>query len=126
MILDHIGFAVADFARSRAFYVGALAPLGIGVIEEGEGWAMLGRDGPELWFGALGEAPPGPFHIGFAAQSREQVRGFHAAALAAGGRDNGGPGLRPQYGSTYYAAFVIDPNGHNIEAVCHSPGEQPG
>lgn len=122
MVLDHLGFAVADFARSRAFHVGALAPLGIVVVEEGEGWALLGRDGaPALWFGALGEAPPGPFHLAFSARSREQVRGVHSAALAAGGRDNGAPGLRPRYYPAYYAAFAVAPDGHTIEAVCHGP-----
>ncbi len=121
MIFDHVGFGVADFARSRAFYTAALAPLGIGVLEEGEGWAMLGRDGkPQFWFGTQG-TPPGRIHLAFAADDRAQVRAFHAAALAAGGRDNGGPGLRPQYASDYSAAFVISPDDHNIEAVCHAP-----
>jgi len=118
-MFDHIGFNVSDFARSKAFYLAALEPLGIGVVKEGEGWAMLGRDGKGgFWFGSFGAAPHG-MHVAFSAASRTQVDAFHEAALAAGGRDNGGPGLRPQYHSGYYAAFVIDPDGHNIEAVCH-------
>ena len=122
MILDHIGFAVSDFARARAFYLVALAPLGIVAVDEGENWAMIGRDGePRFWFGAIG-TPPGSIHLAFSAADRAQVQAFHAAALAAGARDNGGPGLRPQYHPDYYGAFVIDPEGHNIEAVCHLPG----
>lgn len=124
-MLDHLGFAVADVARSRAFYAAALAPLGMGVHSEGPGWAMFGRAGaPQLWIGAPEVAGPVPGHIHFAllAPDRAAVDAFHAAAVAAGGRDNGGPGLRPQYHPSYYAAFVIDPDGHNIEAVCHAPG----
>ena len=121
MILDHIGFHVSDLAAARQFFVAALAPLGIGITKEGEGWAMIGRDGRgQFWFGAF-EPSPGPIHLAFAADSREQVRQFHAAALAAGGRDNGAPGLRPQYHPDYYAAFVIGPDGHNVEAVCRIP-----
>lgn len=121
MILDHVGFGVSDFAASRAFLVAALAPLGIGVVAEGDGWAMIGRDGKgQFWFGQHG-TPPGPIHLAFAAADRAQVRAFHAAALAAGGRDNGGPGIRAQYHPNYYGAFVIGPDGHNFEAVCHSP-----
>lgn len=119
MILDHIGYNVHDFARSRAFYEKALAPLAITVLVEGEGWAMMGREGkPQFWFGAMGTPQTG-VHLAFAAAARDQVRSFHAAALAAGGTDNGGPGLRPQYHANYYGAFVIDPDGNNIEAVCH-------
>jgi catechol 2,3-dioxygenase-like lactoylglutathione lyase family enzyme len=119
MIVDHIGYNVRDFAASKVFYVQALAPLGITLRIEGEGWAMMGRDGkPEFWFGAMGPAQTG-VHLAFAAADREQVRRFHAAALAAGGKDNGGPGLRPQYHANYYGAFVFDPDGNNIEAVCH-------
>ena len=121
MILDHIGFNVGDLATSKAFYTRALAPLGITVVMEGEGWAMLGRDGrPQFWFGTYGPKP-GPIHLAFAAADRAQVRAFHDAALAAGGKDNGAPGLRPQYHPAYYGAFVLDPDGHNVEAVCHRP-----
>ncbi|MEW5755278.1 MAG: VOC family protein [Pseudomonadota bacterium] len=120
MILDHIGFNVSDFPKSKTFFVKALQPLGITVVMEGDGWAMLGRDGkPQFWFGAFGQSP-GPIHIAFAADNRAQVRQFHAAALAAGGTDNGGPGLRTEYHPNYYGAFVIGPDGHNIEAVCHT------
>jgi catechol 2,3-dioxygenase-like lactoylglutathione lyase family enzyme len=124
MIIDHIGFAVTDFTRSRAFYVTALAPLGIVVMKEGEDWAMLGRDGKsEFWFGvSKHKAPvkPGPVHIAFLAANRRQVREFHAAAMALGVKDNGAPGIRAHYHANYFGAFVIDPNGHNIEAVCHA------
>lgn len=120
MILDHVGFHVSEFPRSKSFYLAALAPLGIGVVGEGEGWAMMGRDGKgQFWFGAFGPAP-GPIHLAFAAATREQVRAFHAAALAAGGQDNGAPGVRAAYHPNYYGAFVIGPDGHNIEAVCHT------
>jgi catechol 2,3-dioxygenase-like lactoylglutathione lyase family enzyme len=124
-MLDHIGFSVADFPRSRAFYAAALAPLGMGVHSEAEAWVMFGGAGaPQLWIGRadIAGAPPGHIHFAFVAPDRAAVDAFHAAAIAAGGRDNGGPGLRPQYHANYYAAFVIDPDGHNIEAVCHAPG----
>jgi catechol 2,3-dioxygenase-like lactoylglutathione lyase family enzyme len=121
MIFDHIGFNVSDFAAMRSFLTASLEPLGIGITMEAEGWAMVGRDGKgQFWFGQFG-APPGPIHIAFAAQDREQVRRFHAAALAAGAKDNGAPGLRLNYHPNYYGAFVIGPDGHNFEAVCHSP-----
>ena len=121
MPFDHIGVSVTDFEKSKAFYAQALAPLGIGVVMEGPGWAMVGRPGkPEFWFGAHGN-PPGPIHIAFAAANRAEVRAFHEAAIAAGGRDNGGPGIRAQYHPNYYGAFVLDPDGHNVEAVCHLP-----
>ena len=121
MILDHIGFAVADFAKSRAFYAQALAPLGIEVIMEGDDWAMMGRPGmPQFWFGEHGQVP-GPIHLAFSALDRGQVDAFHQAALAAGGADNGAPGIREEYHPDYYGAFVIDPDGHNIEAVSHGP-----
>jgi len=121
MILDHIGLAVRDFGKSATFFRRALAPLGIQTVLEGEGWAMLGKEGrPQFWIGVHG-IPPGPLHIAFAAENREQVRAFHRAALAAGGRDNGAPGIRTKYHPDYYGAFVFDPDGHNIEAVCHRP-----
>jgi len=121
MPFDHLGFNVKDFARSRAFYSAALAPLGIGVQMEGDGYAGLGEKGkPELWIATDGAAPS-RVHVAFRAKDRAQVRAFHDAAIAAGGKDNGAPGLRPQYHPNYYAAFVIDPDGHNIEAVCHLP-----
>ena len=118
-MLDHIGLAVTDFAGSRAFYTTVLAPLGITVLKEGDGWAMMGRERPQFWFGSYG-TPPGRIHLAFTAPKHAQVRAFHAAALKAGAKDNGAPGLRVEYDPDYYAAFVIDPNGHNIEAVCHT------
>ena len=125
-MLDHIGFAVSDFVSARAFYVAALAPLGIEVQMEvtaeqtGAGaHAGFGTDGkPFLWIGD-GEALRGPLHVALTAATREQVDAFYRAALAAGGTDNGAPGLRPHYHPNYYGAFVLDADGNNIEAVCH-------
>jgi len=125
-MLDHIGFGVSDYARSKAFYEKALAPLGIGIVmevrpEEGGHAALgLGKNGKPFFWIALGAAT-GNIHVAFAAQSRAEVDAFHRAALAAGGRDNGAPGLRRHYHPNYYAAFVRDPDGHNVEAVCHRP-----
>jgi catechol 2,3-dioxygenase-like lactoylglutathione lyase family enzyme len=127
-MLDHVGLPVSDFDRSKAFYELALAPLGVSVVlavtpeqSGGEAHAGFGRDGrPWFWIGT-GETLRGRLHVAFAAPSRAAVDGFHAAALAAGGRDNGAPGLRPHYHANYYGAFVLDPDGHNIEAVCHAP-----
>ena len=122
MVFDHLGFHVSDFAASRAFLLAALKPLGIAIVMEEAQWAMIGRPGEgNLWFGAVGAPTTSPLHVAFAATSREQVRQFHAAALAAGGQDNGAPGLRPNYHPNYYGAFVIGPDGHNFEAVCHAP-----
>jgi catechol 2,3-dioxygenase-like lactoylglutathione lyase family enzyme len=121
MILDHVGFGVSDAKKSKDFYTKALAPLGIAVVMEAEGWIGMGRDGrPQFWFGGDGQNA-GPVHLAFTARNREEVRAFHASALKAGGKDNGAPGLRPQYHPDYYGAFVLDPDGHNIEAVCHAP-----
>jgi catechol 2,3-dioxygenase-like lactoylglutathione lyase family enzyme len=118
-MLDHVGYSVKDFRRSRDFYAVALAPLGIGIVMEGEDWAMMGRDGrPQFWFGEAGKAV-NYLHLAFQARSRAEVDAFHAAALAAGGTDNGAPGLRPHYSPDYYGAFVLDPDGLNIEAVTH-------
>jgi catechol 2,3-dioxygenase-like lactoylglutathione lyase family enzyme len=121
MIIDHIGLAVSDYERSKQFFCAALAPLGIELVMEVEGWAGLGRAGkPEFWFGThIGSHQR--MHIAFAAQNREQVRAFYTAALAAGGKDNGPPGIREMYHPNYYGAFVIGPDGHNVEAVSHAP-----
>ncbi len=119
-MFDHIGFNVADFAKSKAFYLAALKPLGLGLLAEGEGWAMIGGPSGRLWIGAFGP-PASPIHIAFSAETRDEVRAFHDAAIAVGGRDNGGPGIRANYAPTYYAAFVYDPDGHNVEAVCMKP-----
>ena len=123
-MLDHIGLDVTDIARSRAFYEEALAPLGYAVVheiaEDGTTVVMFGVDG-EIDFVIADKDRPGEAnHIAFRAATRAQVDAFHAAALAAGGRDHGAPGPRPHYGATYYAAFVFDPDGFNVEAVCHA------
>lgn len=120
-MLDHLGIKVADVAASKKFYTEALQPLGyILMMEHDISGAGFGRDGkPDFWI-SLGE-PSGPIHVAFASPNRNTVDLFYAAALSAGGIDNGPPGLRPEYHPGYYGAFVIDPNGHNIEAVCHQP-----
>src|SRR5438477_10988887 len=114
MIIDHLSLGVADYERSKRFYAAALVPLGITLLVEVEGWAGFGRQGkPEFWFGPSAK-PRGTIHIAFAAADREQVRAFYKAALAAGGKDNGAPGIRTIYHPNYYGAFVIDPDGHNV------------
>jgi catechol 2,3-dioxygenase-like lactoylglutathione lyase family enzyme len=118
MTLDHVGLRVDDVVRSRAFYVAALAPLGISALMDGGSYVGFGKDGkPQFWLGPGTRS--GPVHVAFVAANRAEVRAFHQAALAAGGRDNGAPGLRPQYHPNYYGAFVLDPDGNNAEAVCH-------
>ena len=126
-MIDHIGFPVSDLAKARAFYDGALAPLGITVQMEvteemtgGHGAHLgYGRDGnPFFWVGSGKPAASG-LHVAFAAADQTSVDAFYHAALAAGGRGNGAPGLRPQYHPSYYGAFVLDPDGNNIEAVHH-------
>jgi catechol 2,3-dioxygenase-like lactoylglutathione lyase family enzyme len=123
-MIDHIGLTVADYGRSRAFYAEALAPLGYAVIMEVTEvgpWLGLGVGGkPDFWLGQ-GAATAPRLHVAFRAQDRATVRAFYAAAIKAGARDNGPPGLRPEYHPNYYGAFVLDPDGHNIEAVCHDP-----
>jgi catechol 2,3-dioxygenase-like lactoylglutathione lyase family enzyme len=117
-MIDHISLRVRDFNKSKAFYAAALAPLGYTVIMEFPGVAGMGEGGkPDFWLGP-GEAGPST-HIAFAAASREVVDAFYKAAIEAGGKDNGAPGLRPMYHPSYYGAFVLDPDGNNIEAVCH-------
>ncbi len=128
-MIDHIGFPVSDYDRSKAFYVTALAPLGYALMlefgpdqtETGHPAAGFGRDGkPDFWIGGEGGLN-GRLHVAFAAADRATVDEFYKAALAAGGTDHGAPGLRPHYHPNYYGAFVLDPDGHNIEAVCHAP-----
>ena len=127
-MLDHIGFPVSDYARAKAFYETVLAPLGYGLVmevtaeETGDGAACgYGPEGrPQFWIGEGGPLD-GRLHVAFAAQDRAAVRAFYETALAAGGRDNGPPGVREIYHPTYYGAFVLDPDGHNVEAVCHAP-----
>ena len=123
-MLDHIGLDVTDIALSKAFYREALKPLGYRVVQEirdgGTTVVMFGV-GDEPDFVIADKDRPGEAnHVAFRAETRAQVDAFHAAALQAGGHDNGAPGLRPDYGPTYYAAFVLDPDGFNIEAVCHA------
>ena len=120
-MFDHVGFGVSDYAASKAFFTQALAPLGIGIVVEGQYGAGIGRAGkPSLWVApAAGKPVVAGMHLAFTAADRKQVDEFYRAALAAGGRDNGAPGLRPHYHANYYAAFVIGPDGHNVEAVCH-------
>lgn len=125
-MLDHVGLTVSDFTKSRAFYDAALAPLGIAVImevtpEQTGGGAHAGygsEDNPYFWIGK-GGAGAGHVHVAFTAKDRATVDAFYAAALAAGGRDNGPPGIREHYHPNYYGAFVLDLDGHNVEAVCH-------
>ena len=120
-MLDHVGLPVAELGRSKWFYEEALSPLGYVLIMDHADLAVgFGRAGkPDFWISRGG--PGSAVHVAFACPDRATVDAFHAAAVAAGGRDNGRPGLRPQYHPTYYGAFVLDPDGHNIEAVCHGP-----
>jgi catechol 2,3-dioxygenase-like lactoylglutathione lyase family enzyme len=118
-VLDHVGIGVSDYPRSKAFYAAALAPLGYEVLMElGDFACGMGREG-KPWFWVTARETSGPLHIAFAARDRATVDAFHEAAVAAGATDNGAPGLREIYHPTYYGAFVLDPDGNNIEAVCH-------
>jgi catechol 2,3-dioxygenase-like lactoylglutathione lyase family enzyme len=127
-MLDHIGLSVADFERAKAFYQAALKPLGLGAIMEvtaeetgGAAHAGFGENNKAFFWIGTGAKPRGGTHVAFTAKTRAEVEAFYRAALAAGGRDNGAPGLRPEYHPNYYGAFVFDPDGNNIEAVCHCP-----
>ena len=120
-MFDHVVFGVSDYAASKAFYLAALEPLGMAVVSEGELGIEMSADGETSLCLFPTDEKPAHLHLAFVARSRQQVDAFHRAALAAGGKDNGGPGLRPQYTGNYYAAFVIGPDGHNIEAVYHEP-----
>ena len=127
-MIDHLGFSVSDYERAKAFYAKALAPLDYSLIMEvtaeqtghaaAAGFGANGK--PDLGFGAEG-AMNKPVHIAILAKDRATVDAFYKAAIAAGGRNNGAPGIRPHYHANYYGAFVLDPDGHNIEAVCHAP-----
>ena len=126
-MLDHVSLRVGDFARSRAFYERALAPLGITALmgvdaaqSGGTSHLGFGDTRPFFWIGSGDGAARTNTHVAFSAPTRAIVDAFHAAALAAGGIDNGAPGLRPHYHAQYYGAFVLDPDGYNIEAVCHA------
>lgn len=122
-MFDHVKFGVSDFAASRTFFVRVLAPLGITDVREWppNGVELSQPNGTVSLCLYETQEKPAPLHLAFVAQTRQQVQDFYRAALAAGGKDNGPPGLRPHYSASYYAAFVIGPDGHNIEAVCHAP-----
>lgn len=126
-MIDHIGIAVANFDRAKAFYDKAMAPLGASLLmmvpTEYTGGVKVGgygRERPVYWLRETGGSGE-PKHVAFTARLRAEVDAFYAAAIAAGGKDNGAPGLRPHYHPDYYGAFVLDPDGNNIEAVCHAP-----
>ena len=127
-MIDHIGLAVSNMEHAKAFYSNALKPLGIGVVMEvsaeetgGDAHAGFGKENKAFFWIGGGAKPKGGTHVAFAARTRAEVDAFYRAALAAGGRDNGPPGLRPHYDPDYYGAFVLDPDGNNIEAACHQP-----
>jgi catechol 2,3-dioxygenase-like lactoylglutathione lyase family enzyme len=126
-MIDHIGIGVSDFERSKAFYGKVFAPLGyrlvmeVTAVETGDHAAAgFGTAKPDFWIGGT-DGAISRAHVAFAAKDRPAVDAFYQAAIAAGARDNGPPGLRPHYHPDYYGAFVLDPDGHNIEAVCHAP-----
>lgn len=125
-MIDHIGVAVADMDRAKAFYISALRPIGVGVLMEvsaeetgAEAHAGFGANGKAFFWIGTGLRSKGGTHVAFAVGTRAEVDAFYRAAIAAGGRDNGAPGLRPYYHEHYYGAFVFDPDGNNLEAVCH-------
>ena len=120
-MFDHVVFGVSDYAASKAFFLKALEPLGVAVVLEGPLGIELSADGKSSLCIRRTEEKPAHLHLAFTAENRRQVEAFHRAALAAGGKDNGAPGLRPHYHANYFAAFVIGPDGHNIEVVCHEP-----
>ena len=122
-MFDHVKFGVSDYAASKAFFLNALEPLGVAVVSEGPptyGVELCSTGKASLCLYQT-EEKPAHLHLAFTAESRQQVEAFYRAALEAGGKDNGAPGLRPHYHANYYAAFVIGPDGHNIEVVCHEP-----
>lgn len=128
-MIDHTGVVVSDIAKSKAFYTQALAPIGYTLLMELPAAVIGGVDvvgfgkppKPDFWI-TTGRPNNPPLHVAFRVGSRTLVDAFYRAAITAGGRDNGAPGLRPHYHPNYYGAFVLDPDGHNIEAVCHAPG----
>ena len=122
--IDHIGVGVSDYQTAKKFYTDILKPLRIGMLMEFGDSAGFGADGkPFLWISA-GEKTQPHIHVAIRAENRDQVDQFYRAAMAAGARDNGAPGLRPHYHQNYYGAFILDPDGHNIEAVCHASAEE--
>jgi len=121
--LDHIGLDVSDYARSKTFYEQALAPLGMRLLMEPvPDVGGFGDEFPFFWIAKRDRGPDSGVHVAFTAPDRKTVDAFHAAALEAGATDNGEPGVREIYHPTYYGAFVLDPDGNNVEAVCHAPG----
>jgi catechol 2,3-dioxygenase-like lactoylglutathione lyase family enzyme len=124
-MFDHVVFGVSDYAASKEFFLKALEPLGVAIVSEGPptyGVELCRPDSKSSLCIRQTEEKPAHLHLAFTAENRQQVQAFYRAALQAGGKDNGAPGLRPQYHGNYYAAFVIGPDGHNIEMVCHEPG----
>lgn len=121
-MFDHVVFGVSDYEASKAFFLKALAPLGIKIVSEGPPGIELSADGKSSLCLFQTEEKPAYLHLAFVADNRGQVDAFYHAALDAGGKDHGAPGLRPRYHANYYAAFIIGPDGHNIEVVCHAPG----
>ena len=122
-MFDHVKFGVSDYAASKAFFLKALEPLGVAVVSEGTpayGVELCRPQGNSSLCLCQTDEKPARLHLAFTADNRQQVDAFYRAALAAGGQDNGSPGLRPHYHANYYAAFVIGPDGHNIEVVCHA------
>ena len=126
-MIDHMGISAADFETSKAFYDAVFAALGGSLLMTipkeftgGKGVIGYGRDQAQFWVSEAKET--GHQHFAFSARARTEVDAFYKAAIAAGGTDNGGPGLRPHYHENYYGAFVFDPDGNNVEAVCHAPG----
>ena len=121
-MFDHVVFGVSDYAASKAFFLKGLEPLGVAVVYEGPlGIELCPPDSKASLCLRHTEEKPAHLHLAFTARNRQQVEAFYCAALEAGGKDNGAPGLRPKYHANYYAAFVIGPDGHNIEMVCHEP-----
>ena len=123
-MFDHVKFGVSNYEASKTFFLKSLEPLGAAVGSEGSptyGIELVLRDGKSSLCLFQTHEKPAHLHLAFVAESRQQVEAFYRAALEAGGQDNGAPGLRPKYHASYYAAFVIGPDGHNIEAVCHAP-----
>jgi catechol 2,3-dioxygenase-like lactoylglutathione lyase family enzyme len=120
-MFDHVVIGVSDYEASKAFFLKALAPLGVVVLSESSLGVEMSADEDVSLCLFPTEEKPAPLHLAFKAINRRQVEAFYRAALEAGGKDNGAPGLRPQYHEHYYAAFVIGPDGHNVELVCHNP-----
>lgn len=118
-MFDHVVFGVSDYTASKAFYLKALEPLDVEVVAENQLGIELSSDGKTSLCLFPTEEKPAHLHLAFRAETRQQVDAFYRSALEAGGTDNGAPGLRPEYHTTYYAAFITDPDGHNIEVVCH-------